>query len=365
MRDMSGIAVGIAAWGLVTGVAMVKSGLRCRWRCDVAAGLCRQRAAGVLPLMAAGAPLWVVWATALCVNLRFVIFSATWRPYLGTPGQRCAGLLHGRPELRDVHAPLSRAEAGARAAAVLLGRLDHQLAPGRCRRCSASCWPTRMPGALGHRLCRHAGAAGPDLLAAVDRATWIAAAVAGCAAVAAYALPLKLNIVVAIAAAVAIGLLMDHHGRAADRPHDTQARQAGGGRDMSLEGLIAIAGLAVLTLLTRGFFFLPERDCRCRPGCAGPALRAAGGAGGRGRARDRDDAGPADHTWKDARLFAAAAGRPTSSGAAASWAPSSPAWPCCCRCGWAWAGRRLRRRKAARGPRSLECRRAVCLERLP
>ena len=43
-----------------------------------------------------------------------------------------------------------------------------------------------------------------------DRATWIAAGVAGCAAVAAYALPLKLNILVAIAAAVAIGLLMDH-----------------------------------------------------------------------------------------------------------------------------------------------------------
>jgi hypothetical protein len=38
----------------------------------------------------------------------------------------------------------------------------------------------------------------------------VAGLVAGCAAVAAYALPLKLNIVVAIAAAVAIGLLMDH-----------------------------------------------------------------------------------------------------------------------------------------------------------
>jgi predicted branched-subunit amino acid permease len=43
-----------------------------------------------------------------------------------------------------------------------------------------------------------------------DRSTWIAAGVAACAAVAAYAMPLKLNIVVAIAAAVAIGLLMDH-----------------------------------------------------------------------------------------------------------------------------------------------------------
>ena len=35
----------------------------------------------VVPLMAAGAPIWVVWATAFCVNLRFVIFSAQWRPY--------------------------------------------------------------------------------------------------------------------------------------------------------------------------------------------------------------------------------------------------------------------------------------------
>ena len=29
-----------------------------------------------------GAPVWVVWATALCLNLRFVIFSTQWRPYL-------------------------------------------------------------------------------------------------------------------------------------------------------------------------------------------------------------------------------------------------------------------------------------------
>jgi predicted branched-subunit amino acid permease len=42
-----------------------------------------------------------------------------------------------------------------------------------------------------------------------DRSTWISAAVAACAAIAAYAAPLRLNIVIAIAAAVAIGLLMD------------------------------------------------------------------------------------------------------------------------------------------------------------
>jgi predicted branched-subunit amino acid permease len=42
-----------------------------------------------------------------------------------------------------------------------------------------------------------------------DRATWLAAAVAGSAALAAYALPLKLNLLVAIAAAIAVGTVLD------------------------------------------------------------------------------------------------------------------------------------------------------------
>jgi predicted branched-subunit amino acid permease len=50
-----------------------------------------------------------------------------------------------------------------------------------------------------------------------DRSTWTAAVVAGLAAVAAYALPLKLNIMVAIAAAVAAGLLVEQAERAAQR----------------------------------------------------------------------------------------------------------------------------------------------------
>ena len=34
-----------------------------------------------IPLIAAGAPLWVIWATAFCVNLRFVVFSLHLRDY--------------------------------------------------------------------------------------------------------------------------------------------------------------------------------------------------------------------------------------------------------------------------------------------
>ena len=91
MRDMSGIAVGIAAWGLVTGMAMVHSGmglpLAVLMSVLVFAGSAQL---ATMPLIAAGAPLWVVWTTAACVNLRFLIFSAAWRPYLvGLPfGQR-------------------------------------------------------------------------------------------------------------------------------------------------------------------------------------------------------------------------------------------------------------------------------------
>jgi predicted branched-subunit amino acid permease len=51
-----------------------------------------------------------------------------------------------------------------------------------------------------------------------DRASWVAAGVAACASVAAYALPLKLNIVVAIAAAVAMGLLLQQARRQEMRP---------------------------------------------------------------------------------------------------------------------------------------------------
>jgi predicted branched-subunit amino acid permease len=73
---------GIAAWGLVVGIAMVKSGLTVMqalgMTLTVFAGSAQLAS---LPLIAAGAPIWVVFATALVVNLRFVIFSALLAPH--------------------------------------------------------------------------------------------------------------------------------------------------------------------------------------------------------------------------------------------------------------------------------------------
>lgn len=73
---------GSAAWGLISGVAMVKGGLAVPWAIAMSLlvyGASAQLAA--LPLIAAGAPLWVIVATGFITNLRFVIYSAALRPY--------------------------------------------------------------------------------------------------------------------------------------------------------------------------------------------------------------------------------------------------------------------------------------------
>lgn len=81
-RQMLPASIAIASWGLVTGVAMVKSGLSPAMALfmtfTVFAGSAQL---ATLPLLALGTPLPIVWATALIVNLRFVIFSAGLRPY--------------------------------------------------------------------------------------------------------------------------------------------------------------------------------------------------------------------------------------------------------------------------------------------
>lgn len=82
LRATSGTLLGIGAWGLVTGMAMVKSGLTI----PQALGMSFLVYAGSaqlasLPLIAASVPPWVVFVTALVVNLRFVIFAAIVGPH--------------------------------------------------------------------------------------------------------------------------------------------------------------------------------------------------------------------------------------------------------------------------------------------
>lgn len=213
-REMTGTALGIAAWGLVTGVAMAKSGIALPvavlMSLIVFAGSAQLAA---LPLIAGGAPLWVVWATAACVNLRFVIFSAMWRPYVMhlALGRRLrmayfmADLnyvlfMRRFPEAKPAPEQLPYFWGGAVTnwtawqVPSLLGLL----------------LADRVPTAWGLGFAGTLALLGLMYSLLVDRVQWVAAGVAAAAAVAAYALPLKLNIVVAIAAAVAIGLAIDH-----------------------------------------------------------------------------------------------------------------------------------------------------------
>ena len=82
LRDGTPTLFGIGAWGVVVGIAMVKTGLTVAQ----ALGMTMLVFAGSaqlasLPLIAAGAPIWVVFATALVINLRFIIFSVLLAPH--------------------------------------------------------------------------------------------------------------------------------------------------------------------------------------------------------------------------------------------------------------------------------------------
>ena len=64
VREMWPQAPGVAAWGLMTGVAMVKSGLALPESLAMGpAGVRRQLQLAAFPLLVAGAPAWVIRAT--------------------------------------------------------------------------------------------------------------------------------------------------------------------------------------------------------------------------------------------------------------------------------------------------------------
>jgi len=81
--DLLPACIGIFTWGLMTGVAMINAGMNypesLMMTFLVFAGSSQLAA---LPLLTAHAPIWVILATAFCVNLRFVVFSAHLRNYL-------------------------------------------------------------------------------------------------------------------------------------------------------------------------------------------------------------------------------------------------------------------------------------------
>lgn len=76
--------IGVGIWGVVTALAMMKSGLS-TWECVGMTLLVYSGTAqlAALPLLASGSPLIAVIATAVLVSLRFVVYSAIIAKHFG------------------------------------------------------------------------------------------------------------------------------------------------------------------------------------------------------------------------------------------------------------------------------------------
>ena len=220
-RDMASVAPGLAAWGLMTGVAMVNSGMSTleavAMSLLVFAGSSQLAA---MPLIAAGAPAWVILSTSFCVNLRFVVFSAHMRPFFMHLSRRWR-LIQGylTADLSYVLFTRRYAHPGDDAA-TRAEQMAYYSGGGLLNWAS---WQTAsLAGiALASAIPTHWGLGFAGILALLGVGTSlattalrrVAAGVAALAAVAAYALPLRLNIVVAIASAVALCLVMEEAAR--------------------------------------------------------------------------------------------------------------------------------------------------------
>lgn len=217
VADMLGVAPGIAAWGLMTGVAMVKSGMSTFEALLMAAIVfAGSSQLAAIPLILAGAPTWVILATAMCVNLRFVVFSVHMRPYvmhLPLRDRLLVGYLTG--DLTYVLF-VKRFARPATDEAGRTGQMAYLVGNGGIN------WLTWtvcsvLGVVLANAIPTQWGLGFAGILAllgmlcslASTRLRWISAAVAGTAAVAAFALPLKLNILTAIAISVLVCLLLE------------------------------------------------------------------------------------------------------------------------------------------------------------
>lgn len=227
-RDMVPMLPGIGAWGLMTGVAMVKAGMSTvealAMTFLVYAGSAQLAA---IPLVVAAAPAWVVLATGFCVNLRFVVFSLHLRPYfMHLPrGERLlvgfftADLSYALFVRRFPRPADNDADRAAQQA---------YLAGGCASTWSAWCGLSLAGIGLAHAIPTAWGLGFAGVLCLIGvlcsltntplRA--LSAAIAGACAVAAYALPLKLNVVLAIAVAVAVCSALE---RAAGGPREPAA----------------------------------------------------------------------------------------------------------------------------------------------
>lgn len=225
-REMSSVSPGLAAWGLMLGVAMVDSGMSTlesvAMTLLVFAGSSQLAA---IPLIAASAPVWVILATSFCVNLRFVVFSAHLRGYvmhLSRPLRLLTGYVTTDMTYvlfvrRFEHPPVDAAQRRSQLA-YLWGGGSLNWASWQASSLLGIALAQWIPKQWGLGFAGVLALIGVTCSLASTRMRRLSAGVAGAAAVAAFALPFKLNIVAAIAAAVALCLLLESRAPADRKP---------------------------------------------------------------------------------------------------------------------------------------------------
>jgi predicted branched-subunit amino acid permease len=217
MRDMARVTPGMMAWGVVTGVAMTTSGL------PLGVVLCMSLSVfaasaqlSAVPLMLAGAPLWVVWMTALCVNLRFVIFSAQLRPHMMTlplAWRMLAGYLSADVTyVLTVHRHAQALPADAQNPAPLAyfsGAALVNFTSWNLASLAGIVFASQVPTNWGLAFAGTLALLALLVTLIKDQLSAMATVAAGLAAVACHGMPFRLNIVVAVLVAVGAGLWMD------------------------------------------------------------------------------------------------------------------------------------------------------------
>ncbi|NPC55023.1 AzlC family ABC transporter permease [Caenimonas soli] len=214
---MAPMATGIAAWGLMTGVAMVKSGMSVTEALAmtflVYAGSSQLAS---IPLIVAAAPAWVILATGFCVNLRFVVFSLHLRPYLMhlprwrrlVNGYLTADLSYALFTRRFPHPGATAAEHHEQEA-YLSGNYFVTWCSWMLASVIGIGLGNLIPTAWGLGFAGVLCLVGILCSLANTPLRLLSALIASAAAVAAYALPLKLNIVVAITLAVLVSFWLE------------------------------------------------------------------------------------------------------------------------------------------------------------
>jgi predicted branched-subunit amino acid permease len=217
MRDIGTAAPGIAAWGLMIGVSMVQSGMSIfdsvLMTLIVFAGSSQL---AVIPLLTLGAPVWVIWATAFCVNLRFVVFSAHLRPYMmSSPRwQRiCAAYLTADLTyvqfVKRFDTPATNASGQRIEQAYLAGNYFLNWSSWILASLLGITLASSIPTSWGLGFAGVLALVGVTFSLADSTLKIISCIAAGVVAVMLYALPLKLNIVAAIGASVCICLVIE------------------------------------------------------------------------------------------------------------------------------------------------------------